>query len=251
MLAPYRLIALCLLLAGFCVSSAVHAQDIYVKPSQPMQHPVDLGLGIKPSAPPQQQVQKPVQPTAQPTAPPVQQPTPPPRVLPQPTPPPQHIPSPPPQNGNVQIVTVADSPISIPSGNGLNVFSITIQSGTMGQLEVNDVTKALGLNPQEISENCTFEHMVVFTIGEGGSAISMGRLPNAQQHFNGAIDAINIFPTIACKKIKHPINGIVIEQGPFYKISAQNVTCPAPPHGGSITMSFKYLGNGKGDCQYK
>jgi len=192
--------------------------------------------------PPPQHVQNPL-------APPIQQQVPPQPILPQPTP--QPTPPPAPPSGEVQIITVADAPVFIPPGNGLNVFSITIQSNSMGQLEVNDIYNTLGLNPQEIAANCNYENMVVFTIGEGGSAISMGRLANAQQRFNGTIDSVGIFPTIACKKIRRPVNGIVIDQGAFYKISAQSVTCPAPPHGGSITMAFKYLGNGKGECLYK
>ncbi|MBY0428546.1 MAG: hypothetical protein K2Q32_04940 [Alphaproteobacteria bacterium] len=257
MLQNHRLIGLCLLVINLFASSDLYAQDIFVKPSQPSEHPVDLGLGIKPTAqPPQPHVAQPPaqqipaqQPTPQHTqVAPIQQP----HIQPQPVQQPIPEPTPPPviQTGHVEIIPVPDAPVSIPPGSGSNLFNIAIQTGSMGQTEVNDISKTLGLNGQEIATNCVYENMVVLSIADSGSAISMGQLTNAQQRFSGDLKSIDIFPTIACKKIRRPVNGMVIEQGAYYKISAQNVTCP-PPHSGNINLTFKYLGNGKADCQYK
>ena len=251
MLKRQRVTVLSLIILAISLGHNAVAQDIFVKPSQPAQHPVDLGLGIKPTTqPPQQQVAQPPtqQPAPQPTQPaPIQQP----RIQPQPQPTPQPTPQPPiVQVGNAEIIPVPDQPISIPQGSGPNIFSIVIQPGTIGQAEANEITKSLGLNNQEIPANCVLENMVVLSIGEAGSAITMGQLANAQQRFSGNISSIDVFPTIACRKIRRPVSGIIIEQGAFYKISAQNASCP-PPRAGSVNMSFRYLGNGKADCQYK
>lgn len=255
MQAHHRLTALCLMIAGICVAHAAIAQDIFVKPNQASPHPADLGLGVKTApqptvAPPV--AKQPTQPVEQPQVipQPVAEPTP--QPVPQPIPQPiaQPTPQPLPPRGNVEIITVPDEKIVIPPGSGPNVFSINILPASIGQSETNDIYKTLGLNSQEIAANCAIENLVVLSIGDNGSAITMGQLPAAQTRFSGNISGIDIFPTIACKKIRPPINGIVIEQGPYYKISAQNSTCP-PPRGGSVNVSFKYLGNGKADCQYK
>lgn len=257
MLANHRVITLFLMIAAAGMSNAAWAQDFYVKPNQPTQRPVDLGLGIKPTAQPAQPHVGQPHVAQSPTAQPIQQPAPPPtqptpiqqpRIQPQPTP----QPTPPPvvQIGNAEIIPVPDQPVSISPGSGPNLFNIAILPGALGQAEASEIYKTLGLNSQESASNCVLEHMVVLSIGEAGSVLSMGQLVNAQQRFSGTISAIDIFPTIACKKIRRPVNGMVIEQGGYYKISAQNTTCPQP-RAGSINLSFKYLGNGKADCQYK
>lgn len=271
MLAHHRLIALSLLFAGACMSAEAIAQDIFVKPTQQQAHPADLGIGVKPSQqqpaqhPVQQQAQQPVQqpvqhapvqPTQmQPTQAPVQRPIGQPVVQPVQQPvlqPEQQIPQPQiiGRGEELQIIPMPQQPVAISPGSGANTFSIIIQPPAFGQTEVNEIYRALGLNSQEILKNCTYENMVVISSGDTGSAISMGQMNSAQQRFNGNLTSIDVFPTIACKKIRQPVSGIVIDQAGFYKIGATNVTCP-PPRIGSINLSFKYLGNGKGDCQYR
>jgi hypothetical protein len=244
MLAHSRFFAAALLLMSVC--SVAYAQDIYIKPSSTAPHPVDLGLGVK-QAPPAVVQQPAPQPVQQPTPQP-QQPAPQPVVL-QPTPQPTPV-----QytgGGNAEVITVADAPIKIEPGSGPNIVSISVLPAAIGQNEVNEANKTLGLNQQEILTNCMFENMFVLSIGASGTAIAMGQLASAQQRFNGNISSVDVYPTLACKKIRRPVSGMVIEQGAYYKISVQNVTCPPPPHGGSLNISYKYLGNGRGDCLYK
>ncbi len=261
MLASYRLIALSLLFAGACISAEAVAQDIFVKPTQQPSRPVDLGIGVRPTQPPAQHPVQNVAPTTTqpiqraPTQPaPVQQQRPVVQPVQQPILQPdiQQIPQPQitQRGGDLQIIPMPQQAVTIAPGNGPNVFSIAIQPPAFGQLEVNEIYKSLGLNAQEIQKNCTYENMVVLSTGNNGSALSLGQLATAQQRFNGNLSSIDIFPTIACKKIRPAVSGIVIDQAGYYKIGATNVTCPMPRIG-SVNLVFKYIGNGKGDCQYR
>lgn len=246
-----------LLIFMLCVGVNAYAQDMFVRPNNQAAHPVDLGIAVKPAPvaptntqkamPPSQQQPAAQQPIGQQPAPnPAQQ------ARPTPQPAPQQPAFVPPQpDGTLQIVSVSQPPVVIPPGNGANTFSVELQPAAIGQQEVNALYKQLGLSPQEIVANCTFENAVVLAMGErNGSILSMGRTTSAQQRFSQPLTEVNVLPTLACKKIKQPVNGTVIDQGGFYKISAGNVSCP-PTHGGSIALTFRYLGNGKGECLYR
>ncbi len=251
------------LLIILCMSAEANAQDMFVRPTNQAAHPVDLGIVVKPAAP--------TQPTAQPSpnvatppsqqikAPPVPQqqiptqtvqPT---RPVPQPAQPVAQIPSlpVPAPDGTVEVIKVNETPVSIPPGSGANTFSVAIQPAAVGQKEVNQLYKQLGLSPQEIVANCAYENSVVLAMGErNGAILAMGKTAVAQQKFNSALTSVDILPTLACKKIRPPISGTIIEQGGYYKISATDISCP-PPRSGSLALTFRYLGNGKGECLYK
>lgn len=257
-----RFTAIGLMIIVSWIAADAAAQDIFVKPANSPTHPVDLGVGIKqlppdpkpPVAPPAPPAQVPVQQTSQPSQPTLPQKSEPQPEVQKPAEPAQlSLPQPTSQPGTepLQIIPVNEEPVVIPPGTGPNVFSAHIAPSALGQAEVNDIYKSLGLNAQEIAKNCVYENMVILSIGDNGSAISMGQMTAAQQRFSGDIKTVDVFPTIACKKIKHPISGYVIEQGPYYKISATNITCPPPPHGGSLSMAFKYLGNGHASCELR
>lgn len=260
MRAYHRFSALLLFMLGISMNTPMqaHAQDMFVRPNNQAAHPVDLGIAVKPApaqpattqkaTPPSQQQPAPQQAGQRPAPSSVQQAQP----APQPAPV-QKQPNfvPPQPDGTLQVVTVNQPPVVIPPGSGANTFSVGLQPAAIGQMEVNALYKQLGLSPQEIVANCTFENMVVLAMGErNGSALNMGRTTSAQQRFSMPLTEVNVLPTLACKKIKPPVSGTVIDQGGFYKISAGSVSCP-PTHGGSIALSFKYLGNGKGECSYQ
>lgn len=261
MLADHKVLALLGLM--MCTWSPAHAQDMFVRPTNQAAHPVDLGIAVKPAPP--------TQPTTQPsphvaTPPSQQQPpqqTPTQVVQPvrpvqptQPTQPTQPVAqnpafTPPTPDGTLEIIKVNETPVSVPSGNGANTFSVAIQPAAVGQKEVNQLYSQLGLSPQEIVANCAYENSVVLAMGErNGTILSMGKTVAAQQKFNNALTSVDVLPTLACKKIRPPVSGTVIDQGGFYKISATDISCP-PPRSGSLALTFRYLGNGKGDCQYR
>lgn len=262
MLANHNVLALLGLMV--CIGSPAQAQDMFVRPTNQAAHPVDLGIAAKPVTP--------TQPTGQPaphvaTSPTLQQA---PQQAPQqpqqrqiptqtvqpatsmPQPASQQPSFPPLQpDGTVDIIKVNDTPVSIPPGSGPYTFSIAMQPAAIGQMEVNEIYKHLGLSPQEIVQNCTYESMVILSMGEkNGAALSMGRTTTAQHKFTDALTGVDVVPTLACKIVKPPISGSIIEQGGYYKIGATNISCPVP-RSGSVALNFKYLGNGRGDCQYK
>lgn len=226
------------------------AQDISIRPKD---NPgasggVNYGIQARPPAPPG--------PTAQPQVkPPAPQPAPAPQVYQPPAPPPSNTPPPysSQNSGNVQIIKIDDTLNPIPTGSGQNTIDILIEPGALTSYDIMSLRDSLGLSDVEIRSNCYFEHDVLLQMEQGGNGnemLNLGANTKAQYRYNGAISQISFFPTIACRAIKQPVSGVIIQKGQFYKLSISTASCP-PPASATSTLTFRYLGDGNGSCVYR
>lgn len=142
---------------------------------------------------------------------------------------------------------------ALPQGKGPYSLSVAIQPGAVGEEDKKNVSKILGLTEQEIISNCYFENEVMVALdGNQGEYLPLGTTQKAQVRFGRPLQSVSIYPTIACRKLRKPVSGIVIEQGGFYKMGTNIVVCNAPPDKstGSVNFTFRYIGNNKGQCTF-
>lgn len=253
--------------------SSLAAQDIFIKPKNDSgthntQMP-DLGVRARPAAPPSQQPTQPAQPqppaiqesgpaaTAQPE-PAIAQPV-------TPTPPPVTAPqdySDDTSSGikmqrlatGADLMIVPDKREKMPVGQGPNKLSLSLQPGAVGQSDKQMIASLLGLSEQEVMGNCFFEYQAISSYTNGGGEIlPLGTAPSASVRFPAALQSVDIYPTIACRKLRTPLSGMIVEQGNYYKVGIFSVNCPADAarNSGAITLIFRYLGDGTGECKYQ
>ncbi|NDE91032.1 MAG: hypothetical protein EB059_07865 [Alphaproteobacteria bacterium] len=250
-------------------ANIAQAQDIAIKPSAPALHPVDLGIRSQPRAPAAQQpalqqpaIQQPVEQQPVEQQPVEQQPAQQPVQAQPSTPHANNITStpsdiqnlsqvPPRKPGDVQVITLGTDDIPMPPGTGPNVFSASVQAGALGPVDKSTTAQILGISDQQVASICVFEHLVIGTSNNFGTAVPLGQKTSGEQHFSGDITGVMVFPALACRKLRQPVSGTVIDQGGYYKVALQSVSCPTPPHGGSLGVSFRYTGDGKGECLYR
>jgi hypothetical protein len=236
-----------------------YAQDIYVKPQAPAAQPTppqsgtaDLGMTARPKAPPtapapvqQAEPQQMVPPPPQPVA---QQP-----VYPTPQAAPSTDNSVTTQKlGNgVEIIHLADDRTPPPAGSGPNVFSLAIQPGGIGEKDRRMLASILGISGNEVTANCYFEYDVVIgTMDSTGDALSLRQATTARYNFNGRLQSIDVFPNIACRAIRQPLSGMIIQQNGYYKVGTDSVSCDAGGRSGNVGLSFRYAGDGRGECRF-
>jgi hypothetical protein len=237
------------LLIGLAASPAA-AQDIYVKPSTGGTQPPAVEYGIKqrpkeaPKPPPQN-------PAPQPPSPqPVPEPVPPP-TTPAPTPSPPVSPPP-----NAEPVSIYQMPEDDPPdpGQGPNMITIGFQPGLLGPSDKNAVLQSLGLNETELLRNCVFRYSSALSYGaDGGTMLASGSAASIQHRYTGQLTFVQVFPSLACKKLRAPAAGMVLEQGPYYIVSLNTSECPPGAKGtaGSVSLSFRYTGDGTSECRYQ
>lgn len=227
--------------------SSALAQDIFVKPSaQPNRPAADLGIGTH--TPPSQQ------PAPQPAPRQVQQPTyRQEQEQPQPAPQQRTETSTFPGSSDLQIIKISEDKGIIAPGTGENVINVSAGTSGIGPLDKSNILQTLGLDAQQAAQNCHFEFQVIYsTDGKGrGGIINLGKLAAAQQRFSGNIRDLIVYPTLACKKIRKPISGTIIEQGDFYKIGSNPITCTSPNRAGPVSVSFRYVGDNQVECIVK
>lgn len=259
-------------LALLLAAIPLHAQDIFIRPpssgstTPSTAKPADLGIRARPATPPQQPaIQPPPDVTTQPQiAAPTAQPVP--ASTPQQQPSYQEPATPEPQytydsNAQIQtthlatgadVITISNTPEPMPKGSGSNSLSISLQPGAVGTDDKNMVARMLGLNDQEILSNCYFEYQVISSYSDGnGDILPIGTAQSASIRFPTNLDTVDFYPTIACRKLRQPISGMVIDQGGYYKVSVSDASCPAGGRTGAVSLRFRYLGNGKGECVYQ
>lgn len=238
-----------LLFAFLFLAHPLAAQDVFIKPQQPPgQKTPDLGIVPKPAEP------KPQNDARVPEPPPVADPS-------QSVQPVVTAPTPPPQTfsdvgysaqsvGNAQILKIPEDTRPLPQGSGGNVLSISVQPGGIGNYDRSVISTNLGLNQSEMQSSCFLEYEALAMFGETGESLPLRNAANASYRFNGPLKEIQFFPVIACRKIRTPLSGTIIEQNGYYKVGAMAASCKAGSKQGSASLIFRYLGDGQAQCQF-
>jgi hypothetical protein len=244
-----------LLFIALSFSTLALAQDIFVRPKGDAKTP-DMGIAPQQKTAPAPIVAAPAV-TAQPPAQAPVEPPPPvqtnitPRqdTLPQA----QNFSSPAFTTQNigkdVSIIKISADNSPIPQGNGPFSLGLSIMPGAVGPADKRAVLRTLGLNEQEMTANCFIEYYILVATSEGGDYIPMRKNQSLNYRYGGSLSMVMISPSISCRKIKPPISGTVVEQNGFYTVSAQSFNCDVAGRTGSMNISFRYLGDGKGECK--
>lgn len=239
-----------LLVGGICAGTA-HAQDIYVKPAQPSTKTPDLGIAPRVAEPKPSEIVKPANPE------PVVEPAPS-----TPTPAPTPVVTPPSSGSSgggvntdyisdkLQIIRIDTPTQKMPAGNGGNTLNISIMPGGIGNYDKSVVVGNLGLNDKEMQGNCYLEYSALAAFGGTGDSLPIGTANRVTYRFSGGLDSVDFYPVIACRKVKRPVAGMIIEENGYYKLGAMSASCKGGNRQGNVTLTFKYLGDGQAACQF-
>jgi hypothetical protein len=244
-----RLVILGLLFVGMAPVPA-YAQDIFIRQPNNNTKKGSVDYGVQPKTAPAPVPTPAPAPAPVQNTPPVSQPAPQ-ATAPAPTPDPAQntvsIPKMP-----LQVIQIGDDRPPIPAGDGPLVLSIAMQPGAIGRNDITNVSNALGLQEQEIKTNCFFEYDMLVNYGDHEGNILPLRSANAAQYrFTAPLTGVHVYPSILCKKVRAPVSGIVMEQGNYYKVATSAVDCPPNNRQGNTTLTFRYAGDGTGQCQYQ
>jgi len=254
-------------LAVSLVPSPSGAQDIFIRPntnnnagSTPGVPSVEYGVKPrpKPTKPPASTTTTTnTTPTSPAPATPEPSPAPAPAPIPAPTPAPSPTPSPPsptppPGEGGATVYQVPEDPPPDP-GEGANTLTINFLPGGLGVSDRNAVMQTLGLSEAEIQRACALRHGVMLSYGQGGGTfLPAGTAASLQYRFTAPLVSLQVSPVIGCQRLRAPVSGMVLEQGNYYTIALSTVDCPPGAKGGGNTaLSFRYTGDGKGECRYQ
>jgi len=155
---------------------------------------------------------------------------------------------------SVQIIKLDSEKAAPPTGHGNYSLAMTIKPGSVGMLDRQNANKMLGLTAEEISKNCRLEYDALANYKDGDAeALSFYTQQTGSLRFATSLDTVGFYPTLACQQLKPPVSGIVIAQDNLYKIGLNNVTCTPPldKRTGTVTLVFRYVGDGKGECLFQ
>lgn len=151
------------------------------------------------------------------------------------------------------LIKIKDDPPPGP-GSGSNVISISFQPGLIGPGDKNLIMHSLGMNDAEVQSNCYFKYSTLLSYGStSGGFVSSGTATSMQQRFSGPLTLVQIYPSVACRKLRTPVSGMVVEQGGAYVTSLNAVDCSPgdKSNASSLSLAFRYTGDGKGECRYQ
>jgi hypothetical protein len=270
---PFHSSLSCAVFLALAIGAAAfpaHAQDIYIKPSTGSDGSggspsVEYGLKTRPKpAPKPDEFVPPIPVLPSPTTP-SPTPIPPPAPFPTPTTP---APSPVPPNSDTEylfpgatpfgnseatVYQMPEDPAPNP-GQGPNSLAIKFQPGGLGVNDRGSITRSLGLNDKEIQSGCALRHSTMLEYGQQEiAALPSGTAPSVQYRFAGPLSSIKVSVTAACRKMKKPVAGMILEQGNFYVLTLSTIDC-APSGKGSqsnVSLNFRYTGDGTGECRYQ
>jgi hypothetical protein len=107
----------------------------------------------------------------------------------------------------------------------------------------------LGYSESEIQGNCFFKYATMLTYNGGQAAyLNTGTAQSFRYNFTPPLEKINVFPIVACRKLRAPISGITVEKGGYFENTLPSVECPVS-NSAAGAVSFSYLGDGRAACQ--
>ncbi|MBI3419409.1 MAG: hypothetical protein HY053_04680 [Proteobacteria bacterium] len=219
------------------MASPLVAQDIYVRPNTNKPAAPDLGIKANP---------KPVEhPTPQVAAP---APPPPPTY----TPPASSSPINEYDQGAI-IVKTSEKTYADP-GTGPNSLHVALQAGGIGPQDRSSIADNLGLSEKEVQSSCYLRYQLMVMYGQDlGGTLNVEPGKAVDYKYSTPLRNLQVTTSVACRKLRHPLAGVILEQGDYYILSLLPVDCPIGDKANATKLSliFRYLGDGNGECRYQ
>jgi hypothetical protein len=154
--------------------------------------------------------------------------------------------------GNAEVVKMNFDNTPPEKGSGPNTLTISIQPGAIGAGDKQAVSSVLGLTDQEIMSNCYFLYDAVVSTSGANDYLALKSNTSWRYNYSGTLTAVDLTPTIACRKLRAPISGTVVEENNLYQVPVGTVTCSPGAKGAaqSVALTVRYAGDGNGQCAF-